>query len=263
MLRRSLRSGAALALGALLWYLVTDLLKVIPSQRLPGPSAIGESLLYLVFEGDMAGGTRYGRNILGHTSVTVIRVLWGFALALVVGIPLGLGMGLSDRVDRFFRPYVELIRPVPPIAFIPITIVLLGFGLSQKVFLVFLGGIWPILFNTIQGVRTLPTNLMRAGMMLGMSRTRLVLQVVIPAALPQIFLGARIGVGTSTVMVFGAEFIGASDGIGWMTIMAESLLSTSDVIIGMAFMGLIGAVLTLLVRAIEHAAIRPRVLRSE
>ncbi|MCZ7573278.1 MAG: ABC transporter permease [Ardenticatenaceae bacterium] len=242
--------------GVVIWYLITDGMGLIQSKLFPGPRAVIESLVYLTTQGDLSGGTRYGPNILGHSLYTLQRILMGYFVALIVGISLGIMVASNRTVERLARPYIEFIRPIPGLSFIPLTIILLGFGTTQKVFMVFLGGFWPVLFNTINGVQGVPANLIQAGMMLGMNRRQLLYRVVLPAALPSIMTGARIGIGTAAVTVFGAEFVGATEGIGWLSIMAESLLRIPDVIVGMAFMGLIGLMLTGLFARIERRVVR-------
>ncbi len=249
-------SVISLVAGVGVWCLLTDYFRVFPKQLFPGPMEVWRSVISLSLEGDWWGGTLYGPNIFGHTGRTLMRILAGYSLAVVVGVPLGVVIGRSRIADRVFTPYVEIFRPIPPIAFIPLTIVWFGFGLAQKTFLVFLGAFWPILLGTIAGVRSVRNDVIRAGLMLGMGRINLLYRVILPAALPNIMTGARVALGTASVAVFAAEFVGAEDGLGWLTLMAESLLRTSDIITGMIFIGLIGILLAGVYQLVERIVLR-------
>jgi ABC-type nitrate/sulfonate/bicarbonate transport system permease component len=254
--RMPLLSAMSLLAGVGIWWLLTDYFRFFPKQLFPGPLEVWRSVLRLSLDGDWWGGTLYGPNIFGHTGRTLMRILTGYSLALVVGIPLGVAIGRSRLAHRALTPYVEIFRPIPPIAFIPLTIVWFGFGLVQKAFLVFLGAFWPVLLSTIAGVRGVRNDVIRAGLMLGMGRTQLLYRVILPAALPNIMTGARVALGTASVAVFAAEFVGAEDGLGWLTLMAESLLRTSDIITGMIFIGLIGILLAGVYQLVERVVLR-------
>jgi ABC-type nitrate/sulfonate/bicarbonate transport system permease component len=171
-------------------------------------------------------------------------------------------MGWRRWIDSLASPYVEVLRPIPPITFIPLSIAWFGFSTLQKVFLVFLGGLWPILLNARAGVSGVQTDLTRAGLMLGMSRRQLMRKVVLPAALPDIVTGAKIGIGTSSLAVFGAELAGAHDGVGWLTIRAAELLRPADVITGMIFIGAIGLALAAIFGRLERRLLYWHYLRA-
>ena len=253
---------ASLALGGAIWWFVTDFSHWFSLFLFPGPQEVWQSVSSLALEGDWWGGTLYGPNIFGHTGRTLERILAGYSVALLLGVPLGVAIGRSRPVARALTPYVEIFRPIPPIAFIPLTIVWFGFGITQKIFLVFLGAFWPVLLNTIAGVKGVRNDVIRAGLMLGMSRGQLLYRVILPAALPSIVVGARVGLGTASVAVFAAEFVGAEDGLGWLTLMAESLLRTPDIVTGMIFIGLIGLSLAGIFHLIERAILRWHYIRA-
>jgi len=260
--RVPLLSAASLAFGIGIWWFVTDYLQLFPRVIFPGPREVWQSVRSLSIEGDWWGGTLYGPNIFGHTGRTLQRILTGYSCAVLLGVPIGVAMARSRVVARMLTPYVEILRPIPPIAFIPLTIVWFGFGLTQKTFLVFLGAFWPVLLNTIAGVRGVRNDVIRAGLMLGMGRWQLLYRVILPAALPNIMTGARIGLGTASVAVFAAEFVGAEDGLGWLTLTAESLLRTPDIVTGMIFIGLIGLALAGLFHLIERVVLRWYYIRA-
>lgn len=242
----------ALGSGLIVWFIVTDVFVLLPPVIFPDPSAVARSLWQLTTQGNLSGGTDYGPNIFGHTIITIQRLLAGFLIALMTGSCIGMLMGTRRWVNSLASPYVELLRSIPPITFIPLSIAWFGFSILQKTFLVFLGGFWPVLLNTRAGVRSVPEDFIRAGLMLGMNRRQILWKVILPATLPDIATGARIAVGTSSLAVFGAELAGANNGLGWLTMRASELLHPADVITGMIFIGLIGLGMAAIFRQLEN-----------
>ncbi|MCZ7573279.1 MAG: ABC transporter permease [Ardenticatenaceae bacterium] len=251
-----LLEGLSLLAGLATWYVVTDGLSLLPPTIFPGPTAVGKSILTLTTQGNLWGGTDYGPNIFGHALKTLQRLLIGYSLAVILGVALGVALGWSKWVESILASYVDLVRPIPPISFIPLSIVWFGFSLTQKVFLVFLGGFWPILLNTRGGVKGVSADLVRAGLMLGMNRREILYKIVLPAALPDILTGAKLAVGTSSIAVFGAELAGAQDGLAWLTIQAANFLRPPDIITGIIFIGLIGLTVAAAFTQLERKLLR-------
>jgi ABC-type nitrate/sulfonate/bicarbonate transport system permease component len=206
---------------------------------LPPPTAIFKAAIELIGSGEL----------LMHLWQSLRRELIAFAFALAA-VPLGIAMGWWKWAHEQLDPIIEILRPIPPIAWIPLSILWLGIGNAQNQFIIFLGIFFPLLINTIQGVKNVEPNLVRAARCLGASEWQILKRVVLPAALPQIFTGIRIGFGVGWMALVAAELVGASSGLGFLINDARSLLKTDVVILGMLTIGVVGLVLDLLIRKI-------------
>lgn len=209
---------------------------------LPTPLAVVDTLVRLIRSG----------AILQHTATSLGRIFLSWSLAAAVAIPLGIVMGRSERLERFVRPFVELFRPISPIAWIPLAILWFGIGLSGKVFIIFIGSFFPALLNTIAGVKGVPPILITAAKTFGCSPVQLTTRVCIPAALPTIATGLRISFGTAWMTIIAAEMVAAKSGLGYMIIDGMEILRSDIVIVGMAVIGLLGFFFDVLFRGIEE-----------
>ena len=186
-----------------------------------------------------------------HLWASVRRELAAFAYALVA-IPLGVAMGWWPSVHRQVDPVIEMLRPIPPIAWIPLSILWFGIGDQQNQFIIFLGIFFPILVNTIIGVKNIEPNLIRAGRCLGASEWQMLRRVVIPAVLPQLMTGIRVGFGVGWMALVAAELVGATSGLGFLINDARSLLRTDVILVGMFVIGLAGFCIDLLIRRVSR-----------
>lgn len=253
----------ALLLGLGGWHLLTDVFAIFPFKFLPTPREQLVGTWELLSRTGSESST-YGPHLTIHALYTLGRLMAGYIPALAIGFVVGLLMGWRQWFDELALPYVEFLRPIPAISFIPLSILWFGFSDVQKIFLVFLGGVWPILLNTREGISGVSRDVIRAGLMLGMNQRQLLFKVMVPAALPSILTGARIGVGTASLAVFGAELVGATNGLGWVIIRAEQLLRTEDVITGMMAIGAIGLILSYVFQLAERSALKwHRDIRAE
>ncbi len=199
-------------------------------ELLPGPLSSFQALL------DLATS-----HILFDDCISSLkRVFIGFCFAALSGIILGLALGLFSRLRHSLAPIIELLRPIPPLAWIPIAITFFGVGDPSSCFVIFIGAFYPIFTNTLLGVKEVPGNYIDAAKMLGASRWRICKQVIIPSALPSIFAGLRIGLGTAWACVVAAEMIAARSGLGYEIQLNRQLLQLDRVVAGMAVIGLIG-----------------------
>jgi len=187
-----------------------------------------------------------------HLWASLKRELTAFGFALVA-LPLGIAMGWWPRVNRQLDPVIEILRPIPPIAWIPLSLLWLGIGNAQNQFIIFLGIFFPLLLNTIQGVKNIEPNLVRAARCLGASELQLLRKVVLPASLPMILTGMRVGFGVGWMALVAAELVGASTGLGFLINDARSVLRTDIVILGMLTIGFVGLLIDLLIRRIAKA----------
>jgi NitT/TauT family transport system permease protein len=180
------------------------------------------------------------------------RVAIGFGLAALAGIPLGLTLGWYPAANQVFNPVVQLLRPISPIAWIPIAIVLFGIGDRAAVFLIFLSAFFPILVACVSGVSNVQTVFRRVGRNFGLSPWQLLARVVFPAALPQILIGLRIALGISWLVMVAAEMIAVDSGLGYLVIDSRNSGKRYDLVVAaMLMIGVIGLALDLGMRRLE------------
>ncbi len=204
---------------------------IISTEILPAPHQIAAATWDLLRDGSLQ------RDLFQSLQ----RVLAGFCVALIFGIPLGLLSGMS-RIPRFLLlPIVNLTRPIPPIAWVPLAILWFGLGDHSSYFIVFLGAFGPIFINTFYGVQSVDRQHVNVARCLGANRWRILKEVVLPSALPAILTGARVGSGVAWTSVIAAELIGAQDGLGYMIQMNRLMLQTDNLLAGMVTIGLAGA----------------------
>lgn len=172
-----------------------------------------------------------------------VAFLWA-TLAIPLGIAMGWWRSVEDQVD----PVVEVLRPVPPLAWIPLSILWFGVGDTQNQFIIFLGCFFPILLNTIAGVKGVEPNLVRAARCLGAGEAKILWRVVLRAALPQIVTGIRVGLGVGWMALVAAELVGANSGLGFLINDARTVLRTDYVIVGMATIGVVGLAIDRVIR---------------
>lgn len=209
---------------------------------LPPPSEVMQAAWELLRSGEL----------LTHLWASLRRELVAFTLALVaipIGVAMGWWRGVHDQVD----PVIELLRPIPPIAWIPLSILWFGVGDRQNQFIIFLGIFFPILVNTVIGVKNIEPNLIRAARCLGASEFKMLQRVVLPAVLPQLMTGIRVGFGVGWMALVAAELVGATSGLGFLINDARSLLRTDIILVGMFVIGLSGFTIDLLIRRLSRA----------
>jgi len=191
--------------------------------------------------------------LLKYVVASLFRVSCGFALALAVGIPAGLALGWFERGFRAFNPLIQVLRPISPIAWIPIAILWFGVSDAAPIFLIFLASVFPIAVSAIAAVHDLEPVYLRAARNFGLSGPELFRRVILPAALPQILTGVRIALGVAWLVVVAAEMIAVNSGLGYLIIDARNAGKRYDLVVaGMVLIGAIGLCLDLLVRRLER-----------
>ena len=179
-----------------------------------------------------------------------LRVLKGFLLALISALVLGVLIGLSRPIERFTELVIQLLKPIPPIAWIPLAILWFGIGESSKLYIIFYGAFFPILLNTVDGIHNIDKRYLELGCVYEVDRWRLVWKVILPGALPSIFTGVRVGLGNAWVCVVAAEMIAATRGIGYMLSNGRSMSRADDVILAMLLIGIVGKIMDDILRII-------------
>jgi NitT/TauT family transport system permease protein len=187
---------------------------------------------------------------------SLYRVLSGFAIGAGLALPLGLVMGADKRIRAMFDPVVEFLRPIPPIAWIPLSILWFGLGDPPAIFLISIGAFFPVLLNTIAGVRNVDAIYIRAARNLGAKRFTLFRRIILPAATPYILTGARIGMGTAFIVVIVAEQIAVNSGLGYRITEAREYLWSDKVIAGMITIGMLGLGLDVLMSRLNGWLLR-------
>jgi len=192
-------------------------------------------------------------RLWGDIAASLFRVTWGFILAVAVGIPLGLVVGWSTRTFRALNPIIQGLRPISPIAWIPIAILWFGIGDGAGIFLIFLSSFFPITVGTMAAVRNISLVYQRSALNFGLSGLELFRRVVLPAALPQIITSLRIALGVAWLVIVAAEMVGMDSGLGYLINDARNAGSRYDLVVAtMLVIGAIGIVLDLLIRRLER-----------
>jgi len=204
----------------------------------PPPSEVAKSLFDLTLGGIYDDA--YSRTLHIHLLASMSRVYGGFGLALLVALPLGLMIGRLPFMRKLLDPTFQVLRPIPVTAWLPLAMILFGLGPRSAFFLVFLGAFYPILLNTVFGVRSVDPRLFEAASMLGCQGTAQFFRVVLPASLPAIFTGLRLGLGFAWVVIVVGEMTGVQTGLGAIIMEARQLSRTEIVISGMIVIGVAG-----------------------
>lgn len=246
---RRLWSGlATLATLAVLWAVLSGPLGIVDPARFPRPEDVWRAAVQIATQG-YAGGTLW-LQIWYSTRLVVL----GFAVAIVTGVPLGLLMGMSRRGEALLNPSFLLIRPIPPLAWIPLAILWFGLGDAAKIFVIWFAAFVPALINTYTGVRSLDPTLLAAARVHGAGRARLLLDVVVPGALPLIFTGLRLSLQASWTTLVAAELVGAFYGLGRVLITAAQDIYPGMIAVAMAWVALLGAAMTWVLARLERRA---------
>jgi len=243
-MKRALFSQRAFLLTILILLLIWQVSSIIYGNYdlFPSPLTIGSQLIKLFLY----------QNFIIDILTSLKRVLIGFLFASFTGILLGIAAGMSRKLSNIIKPIIELLRPIPPIAWIPLAILWLGLGDLPAIFLVFLGSFFPIFSNTYLGVTSVDKKYIKAALSLGATTKDIIIHVLIPSSLPNIFTGLKIGLGFGWMAVIAAELVGAQSGLGYFIQMNRLMLDMNNVITGMITIGAVGALLNLLLDEIKR-----------
>lgn len=215
-----------------------------PAHLLPGPWGVVGGIGDLIQHG----------LLLKYVVASLFRVTWGFLLAAITAIPLGLVIGWYQRVEMAVNPIVQILRPISPLAWIPIAILWFGVGDLAAIFLIFVACFLPLLVTAINAVHDIPAVYLNAGRNFGLSTTDLVIRVFYPSVMPQLIIGLRITLGISWLVVVAAEMIAVNSGLGFLIIDARNAGNRYDLVLaGMVLIGVIGLLLDTGMRSFERA----------
>lgn len=239
-INRVIKYGAPLTI-LLLWQLFS-MLGYINASVLPSPLTIVQTGIQRVGTGQLPA----------DLGISLLRVAQGYLLGALLGVLLGTGMAFSQRLESAFSVIFNLVRPIPIIAWVPIFIMWLGIGEVSKVTVITFGAFFPVLLNTIQGIRATDAKLLEVARSFEKNRRRVFFSIILPSAMPAIFTGLRLGLGLAWMSVVGAEMIGASSGIGYIISFAGQLSQPAVMLMGVLVIGLVGALIDSGLRALER-----------
>jgi NitT/TauT family transport system permease protein len=214
----------------IIWAILTTYTGIIPSYLIPSPQEV-----FAAFKSLLMNGT-----LISDSVDTITRVIIGFVVAAIVAIPLGIIIGWSKTVENYLSFLIGILRPIPPIAWIPFAILWFGLGLGSAIFIIFVGSVFPILISTADGVKRIDKVYIESAYTLGANQLQTIRKVVFPAALPNIITGLKVGMGIALMCTVAAEMIGSNNGLGYLILTATSMLDSASAIVGMLAIGVIG-----------------------
>ena len=234
----------AIATFFLAWAFITTF--TAAGETTPGPIEVLKLLVDSFFE-------PIGRfTLYGHLYYSIRRVLIGYVVATVLGIIVGIAMGTSRYAEAIIKPIFELIRPIPPIEWIPLVILWFGVGELHKYAIIFIGSFTNVTLNAYTGAQRVDPTLIGCAKMLGTSDRDIFLRVVLPSSLPQIFAGMQVALSTAWMAVLAAEMIGAQEGCGWIILRGSDTTNIPLVLVGMVVIGVVGLLLATIMRMAER-----------
>ncbi|THF66590.1 ABC transporter permease [Pseudothauera nasutitermitis] len=240
------RFGLPLALIAL-WQLLSGAGFISPAL-LPSPLYVAETVVYLLDSGDL----------WRHVSASGQRVIQGYLLAALLAVALGIAIGIFHSLDRFVDLLIQILKPVPPIAWIPLAILWFGIDEGAKIFIIALGAFFPILVSTVDAIRQTDKRYVELARALELPRRLFILKIMLPGALPQVMSGLRLGLALAWMCVVAAELIAASSGIGFLIMDGRAVSQADLVLAGMLALGVLGKITDDALRYLERRLIRWR-----
>jgi len=248
----SLISICSFVVVLLIWELCTDVLHLVSAMMLPSPAKILETFLYKLTGGVNPDGATLFQNIWSSLKIA----LGGYAAGVVIGVPLGIAMAWSRRFELFAKPLFDIIRPIPPLAWIPLMILWLGIGYASKVGIIFFASFVSATVNSYSGIKRTSQVHLWVGMTFGATNRQLLFKVALPTAMPMIFTGLRLALGSSWIALVAAEMLAATKGLGYMIQMARMLGRPDVIIVGMLTIGAIGLLLNYVLETLQNHFVR-------
>ena len=222
------------------WEIVTDVLHVMPAYMLPSPRTVLDAFLY-----KLTGGiTPDGATLWRHIATSLKIALGGYLAGVAVGVPLGIAMAWYQKVDLFVKPLFDLLRPIPPLAWIPLMILWFGIGYSAKVAVIFLSAMIACVVNSYAGIKQTRQGHIWVAQVFSASDMEILLRVAIPTAWPMIFTGLKTSLGSAWMALVAAELLASTSGLGYMIQMARQMGRADMIIVGMCVIGVIGSMMS-------------------
>jgi len=237
----------------LAWYLLTEFFKVPRFEKLPGPVACWTEF---VSKDPMYGMSMYSPQYYQHILWSTVRIIVAFSIATVLGVPLGLFMGWKKSVHDYAFPIVEILRPIPVMAWVPLAILMFASREAPIIFLASLASFFATVLNSLLGVKSIDESYFRAAKCLGASPSQIFTKVVVPGALPYVFTGLQISMGVAWFSLVAAEMLSGEYGLGYLIWDSYVLSQYPVIVIGMVTLGVIGYICSVIIRMIGHRLMR-------
>ncbi|CAM3623253.1 ABC transporter permease [Erysipelothrix urinaevulpis] len=251
-LKYTLISVASVSTVLFVWWLVTDGLHLVSHLILPSPGKVVDTFIYKL----MGGKNPDGASLFEHIWASLQIALGGYFLGVVIGVPLGIGMAWSRKFERFAKPLFDIIRPIPALAWIPLMILWLGIGYWSKVGIIFFAAFISATINSYAGIKQTRTVHLWVARTFGATNRQMLFKVAIPTALPMIFTGLRLALGSSWVALVAAELLAATKGVGYMIQVGRMLGRPDIIIVGMITIGVVGYLMSSALEYLQKKVIR-------
>lgn len=235
----------------LIWELATDVFHVFPEYAMPSPIKT-----FQAFFTKLSSTSPDGSTLLVHVAASLQVTLTGYLLGALIGIPLGILMAWYKPVDLFVKPIFDLVRPIPPIGWVPIMILLLGIGLKSKAMVIFVASVIPCIINAYSGIRQTSEVHINVGKTFGLTKFQILRKIAIPTAMPMIFTGLRVSLGVAWMTLVAAELVAATKGLGYMLQIARTIGRPDIIVMGMLVIAGVGAILTGTLEFLEKKFVR-------
>lgn len=249
--RYTLISVLSVAAGVFIWWLVTDGLGLFRSNVLPSPVKVFDTFIHKWYQTKPDGAT-----LLQHLGASLQVALSGYLLGAVIGIPLGIFMAWNDKVDMLVRPVFDLVRTIPGVAWTSVMVTLVGIGFMSKALVIFISAMVAMIINSYSGIKQTKTVHLWVGQTFGASNWQLLTRVAIPSALPMIFTGLDVALGSAWTTLVAAELLASTRGLGFMIQQARGIFRLDIVIVGMIVIAITGAILSSIIELIGDKVIK-------
>lgn len=236
-----------------IWYVCTDVLKLVSHKTLPSPVKVFSS-----FIDKLSNPNPDGAVLLVHAASSLKITLTGYLLAILAGVPLGIAMAWYDSVDNYVRPLFDLLKPIPGVAWVPLMIIMMGIGFASKVTVIFISAIVPVLLNAYSGIKQTKDVHIWVARTFGATNWQMLTQIAIPTSLPYIMTGVRVALGAAWTTIVAAELIASTEGLGFMIQQSRGIYRPDIIIVGMVTIGIIGAVLAAILMLVEKVLVKGR-----
>lgn len=235
----------------MLWELLTDILHIIPEKKLPSPVTLFNTFT------DKLTNTKPDGSVLGtHILASLQESVLGFGIGIAVGIPLGIAMAWFEKFDLFFKPVFDLIKPIPPVGWVPAMLMIFGLGLMSKVMVIIIAAVVPAIINSYSGIKQMNPVHKWVAQTFGASNWQVLRTVAIPTAGPMIFAGIRISLNASWVTLVAAELVAATKGLGYMIQMGRMMGRIDIVFMGVLVIGAFGALFAWILGVVEKKLVK-------
>ncbi len=244
--KRTILSIVSVVVVVAFWYLITAVLQLIKPLFLPSPDSVARTFVSILHE------PYAGHTLWGHAAASLQLVIGAFLLAVGIGVPLGVLMGWFRTFDAVANPIFQMMRPIPPLAWIPLAIVWFGIGIEAKMFVIWLAAFVPSVINSYTGIKLVDPVLIQAARTFGANKYQILREVAVPSSLPVILAGMRISLGVSWMTLVASELLAATAGLGYAMQIARRSMYPEVIVVNMLVIGLLGAAMGKILQRFER-----------